>query len=77
MDLSFQFRGNAQFDDESYQHSPMGFQTDKSNDDRGLVASLNQNRHEIGDMGIAHIFNPGERHTLIGCLPFMPPEFHR
>ncbi|CAF3635308.1 unnamed protein product [Rotaria sp. Silwood1] len=32
---------------------------------------------KIGDMGIAHIFNPDERHTLIGCLPFMPPEFHR
>ncbi|CAF1296310.1 unnamed protein product [Rotaria sordida] len=32
---------------------------------------------KIGDMGIARIFNPEERHTLIGCLPFMPPEFHR
>ncbi|CAF2894601.1 unnamed protein product [Rotaria sp. Silwood2] len=32
---------------------------------------------KIGDMGIAHIFNPEEKHTLIGCLPFMPPEFHR
>ena len=32
---------------------------------------------KIGDMGIAHIFNPDERHTLVGCLPFMPPEFHR
>ena len=32
---------------------------------------------KIGDMGIAHIFNPNERHTLVGCLPFMPPEFHR
>ncbi|CAF3032277.1 unnamed protein product [Rotaria sp. Silwood2] len=32
---------------------------------------------KIGDMGIAQIFNPAERHTLIGCLPFMPPEFYR
>ncbi|CAF0831256.1 unnamed protein product [Rotaria sp. Silwood1] len=32
---------------------------------------------KIGDMGIAHVFNPEEKHTLIGCLPFMPPEFHR
>ncbi|CAF4537359.1 unnamed protein product, partial [Rotaria sp. Silwood2] len=32
---------------------------------------------KIGDMGIANLFNPDERHTLIGCLPFMPPEFYR
>ncbi|CAF1002927.1 unnamed protein product [Rotaria sordida] len=32
---------------------------------------------KIGDMGIAHVFNPAEKHTLMGCLPFMPPEFHR
>ncbi|CAF3663703.1 unnamed protein product [Rotaria sp. Silwood1] len=32
---------------------------------------------KIGDMGIAHVFNPDEKHTLMGCLPFMPPEFHR
>lgn len=32
---------------------------------------------KIGDMGIAHVFNPGEKQKLMGCLPFMPPEFYR
>ncbi|CAF1946493.1 unnamed protein product [Rotaria magnacalcarata] len=32
---------------------------------------------KIGDMGIAHVFDPNEKHTLMGCMPFMPPEFHR
>jgi serine/threonine protein kinase len=32
---------------------------------------------KIGDMGIAHHFNPGEKHQLLGCLIFMPPEFYR
>ena len=41
-----------------------------------ILVSINYTA-KIGDMGIAHIFNPDEKHTLAGCLPFMPPEFHR
>jgi len=32
---------------------------------------------KIGDMGIARVFNPSEQQTLLGCIPFMPPEFYR
>lgn len=32
---------------------------------------------KIGDMGIAHVFKPAEKHKLLGCLIFMPPEFYR
>ncbi|CAF3572414.1 unnamed protein product [Rotaria sp. Silwood1] len=32
---------------------------------------------KIGDMGIAHVFDPSEKHKMIGCMPFMPPEFYR
>ena len=31
---------------------------------------------KIGDMGIARVVDPLSHHTQIGCLPFMPPEFH-
>jgi serine/threonine protein kinase len=31
---------------------------------------------KIGDMGIARVLNPLGVHTQLGCLPFMPPEFH-
>lgn len=32
---------------------------------------------KIGDMGIAHVFNPAKKEKLLGCVSFMPPEFHR
>lgn len=33
-------------------------------------------RAKIGDMGIAKEFNPNDdKHSLIGCKPYMPPEF--
>ncbi|CAF4070529.1 unnamed protein product, partial [Rotaria sp. Silwood1] len=31
---------------------------------------------KIGDMGIARVTDPCNRHTQIGCQPFMPPEFY-
>lgn len=31
---------------------------------------------KLGDMGIAHVFNPAKKQALMGCIPFMPPEFH-
>ncbi|CAF5002506.1 unnamed protein product [Rotaria sp. Silwood1] len=31
---------------------------------------------KIGDIGIARVTDPCNRHTQIGCQPFMPPEFY-
>ncbi|UJR14449.1 hypothetical protein I4U23_001446 [Adineta vaga] len=32
---------------------------------------------KIGDMGIARVIDPMNQHTMIGCQPYMPPEFYR